>query len=99
MTNQEWKQFIGDILDSVERELLPSTPVEDQTALQAFRARVRLKRVTEARKPFERELDGLIDGRSSLQAAAQRYLDKAVPRVLEDTVATLKKTLGPEAGP
>ena len=51
------------LLDSVERELHPDAPTADREALRAFRSRLDRKRVTEARKPYERKIDRLVESR------------------------------------
>jgi len=91
MTNAAWKQCIIGFLDGVERDLHADAPAEDKVALQALRSRLEKKRITEARKPYERKIDALIDSRPYLFAAAHRHLGKVVPVAVERAAASLKK--------
>ena len=91
MTNREWKQFIGGLLDSIELELHPAAPTEDRVALRAMRSRLEKKPVTEARKPYERKIDRLIKRRPYLFAAAHRHIGKALPSAVEKAITSLKK--------
>jgi len=91
MTNREWIHFMSGLLDSVERELHPDAPTEDREALQAFRGRLERKRVTEARKPYERKIDSLVESRPYLFAAAHRHIGKILPPAVERAASTLKR--------
>jgi hypothetical protein len=91
MTNREWKHFISDLLDAVERELHPDTPTEDREALRAMRSILDRKRITEARKPYERKIDRLIESRPYLFAAAHRHIGKVLPPAVEQAASTLKR--------
>src|SRR5437868_14219170 len=91
MTFREWKHFIGEVLDSIERELHPDAPAEDRDALRVLRSSLEHRRVTQARKPFERKIDRLIGGRPYLFAAAHRHIGKILPPALELAAATIKR--------
>jgi hypothetical protein len=91
MTNREWKLFMNGLLDSVERELHPDTPTEDREALRAFRGRLERKRITEARKPYERKIDRLVESRPYLLAASHRYIGKVLPPLVEQSASLLKR--------
>jgi hypothetical protein len=91
MTNREWKNFTNGLLDSIERELHPDAPTEDREALRALRSSLERKRVTEARKPYERKIDRLVDSRPYLFAAAHRHIGKILPQTVERAASTLKK--------
>src|ERR1017187_583949 len=89
MTNREWKHFMSGLLDSVERELHPDAPTEDREALRAFRGRLERKRVTEARKPYERKIDRLVESRPYLFAAAHRHIGKILPPAVEQAASDM----------
>ena len=91
MTNAAWKQCIVGFLDGVRRELHTDTPTEDKDALQAMRSRLEKKRITEARKPFERKIDRLIESRPYLFAAAHRHIGKVLPPLVEQAASTMKR--------
>ena len=91
MTNAEWKRCITGFLDGIEHELHPDSPTEDREALQALRSSLERKRITEARKPYERKIDKLIEGRPYLFAAAHRHIGKSLPPLVERSVSSLKK--------
>ena len=91
MTNREWKDFMSGAGDSLERELHPDAPTEDREVLRAFRGQLERKRVTEARKPFERKIDKLVKTRPYLWAAAHRHIGKVAPPLVERAAATLKR--------
>jgi hypothetical protein len=82
---------MSDLLDAVERELHPDAPTEDREALLALRSSLEQKRVTEARKPFERKIDRLVETRPYLWAAAHRHIGKVAPPLMERAAATLKR--------
>jgi len=79
------------LLDAVERELHPDAPTEDREALRALRSRLERKRVTEARKPYERKIDRLVESRPYLFAAAHRHIGKILPPAVERAASTLKR--------
>lgn len=91
MTNAEWKQCIVGLLEGVERELHADAPTEDKDALQAMRSRLEKKRIAEARKPFERKIDRLIESRPYLLAAAHRHIGKVLPPVVEQAASMMKR--------
>jgi hypothetical protein len=93
MTNTEWKQCIIGFLDAVERELHPDAPIADREELRTLRSSIERKRVTEARKPYERKVDRLFDdaGRPYLWAAAHRHIGKAAPAAVEQAAALLNR--------
>src|ERR1035437_9501985 len=91
MTNREWKHFMSGLLDSVERELHPDAPTEGREALRAFRGQLERKRVTEARKPYERKIDRLVESRPYLFAAAHRHIGKILPLAVEQAASTMKR--------
>ena len=91
MTNAEWKQCIVGLLDGVERELHADAPTEDKEALQAIRSRLEKKRTTEARKPFEKKIDSLIENRPYLFAAAHRHIGKVLPPAVEQAASLMKR--------
>jgi prephenate dehydrogenase len=91
MTFREWKHFTSELLDSVERELHPDAPAEDRDALQTLRSSLERRRVTQARKPFERKIDRLIESRPYLFAAAHRHIGKILPQAVEQAASTMKR--------
>jgi hypothetical protein len=91
MTNAEWKQCIVGLLDGVERELHADAPTEDKVALQAMRSRLEKKRIAEARKPYERKIDSLIESRPYLFAAAHRHIGKVLPPAVEQAASMMKR--------
>jgi hypothetical protein len=91
MTNAAWKKFMVSLLDAVERELHADAPAEDKDALQAMRSCLEKKRITEARKPFERKIDRLIESRPYLFAAAHRHIGKILPPAVELAASTMKR--------
>lgn len=91
MTNAAWKQCIVGLLDGVERELHANAPNEDRDALQAKRSHVERKRITEARKPFERKIERLIASRPYLFAAAHRHIGKVLPPIVEQAACAVKR--------
>ena len=91
MTNEAWKQCIVGLLDGVERELHADAPAEDKDALKAMRSGLEKKRITEARKPFERKIDRLIESRPYLFAAAHRHIGKVLPPMVEQAASTMKR--------
>ena len=91
MTNREWKDFTSGLFDALERELHPDAPAADREALQALRSSVDRKRVTEARKPYERKIDRLVNSRPYLFAAAHRHIGKILPQAVEQAASTMKR--------
>ena len=91
MTNREWTDFMSGLLDAIERELHPDAPTEDREALRAFRSRFERKRVTEARKPYERKIDRLVESRPFLFAAAHRHIGKILPPAVEQAASAMKR--------
>jgi hypothetical protein len=79
------------LLDGVERELRPSTPIKTKAALRTFRSRLGQRRVMQSRKPFERELEVFLQSSSILRAASRRHIRKKAPPIIFAVVATLKK--------
>ena len=79
------------LLDAIERELHPDAPTEDREALRAFRRRFERKRVTEARKPYERKIDRLVESRPYLFAAAHRHIGKILPPAVEQAASAMKR--------
>ena len=94
MTNREWKHFTNGLLDGLERELHPDAPTEDREALRALRSSLERKRVTEARKPYERKIDRLVGSRPYVFAAAHRHIGKVLPPVVEQAASTMKRARG-----
>ena len=91
MTNAAWKQCVFGLLDGVERELHADAPTEDKNALQAIRSSLEKKRMTEARKPFERKIDRLIESRPYLFAAAHRHIGKVLPPAVERAASSMSR--------
>jgi hypothetical protein len=93
MTNAEWKQCLCGFLDDVERELRSDTPIEDRNALGAMRRRIRAKRITRPRKPYENEVDALVESRAHLREAAHRHMGKVVPAAIERATSALLRAV------
>jgi hypothetical protein len=91
MKSAEWKQCVVGFLDAVERELHSDAPNEDREALQTMRSLLKRKRNSEARKPFERKIDKLIQNSPYLFAAAHRHIGKVLPPAVEQAASTLKR--------
>jgi hypothetical protein len=80
-----------DLLEGAERELRSSVPTKTRAALNAFRVRLRARRVAGGRKNFEEELEAFLQGDCLLRAATERHLGKQVKLASERVVAVLKK--------
>ena len=91
MTHPEWKQLTIGLLDGIERELHADTPAEDRSALRSLRSSFERKRVTEARKPYERKAERLVDSRPYLFAAMHRHIGKILPAAVEQAASTMKR--------
>jgi hypothetical protein len=91
MTNAAWKQCIVGLLDGVERELHADASAEDKDALKAMGSLLERKRITEARKPFERKIDRFIESRPYLFAASHRHVGKVLPSIVEHAASTMKR--------
>jgi hypothetical protein len=66
-------------------------PAEDKDALKSVRSLLEKKRITEARKPFERKIDRLLESRPYLFAAAHRHIGRVLPQAVELTASTMKR--------
>jgi len=91
MTHPEWKRCMIDLLDGIERELDTDTPAEDRSELRSLRSSFERKRVTEARKPYERKAERLVDSRPYLFAAMHRHIGKILPAAVEQAASTMKR--------
>jgi hypothetical protein len=91
MTNREWKDFTSGLIDALERELHPDAPAKDREALQALRSSLARKRVTEARKPYERKIDRVVKSRPYLFAAMHRHIGKILPQAVEQAASAMKR--------
>ena len=87
----DWMKCMTGLLDGVERELPSTAPMKTRAALEAFRSRLKEKRITRSRKAFEIEVEAFLQSRYILRAAAQRYVNRILPPAIRRATAVLKK--------
>ena len=81
---------MNSLLDGVESGLRPGSSREDRATLATLRNRLSSKRVTEARKPYEEEIEATLQSKSSLRVAATIHLGMGAHTALEQAVSTLR---------
>lgn len=87
----DWKDTMKDILDGVERELCPSTPIKTRADLTAFRMCLDESPMVRRRKQFEQELEAFLQSKPFLRAAGKRYLRKKLIPALEMVTAVMNE--------
>jgi hypothetical protein len=87
----QWKDWMRDFVDGIERELRPSCPLKSRTDLGEFRGRLDTKRVRGGHKRFERELEELLQSDPFLRRATERYFAREVPAALEAALVVLEQ--------
>jgi len=93
MTLSQRKACMEELLDGVQQELGSTVPIKTKVALDTFRKRLHGTTVARRRKRFEQELEAFLQSKRALQAAAERYLCKKIPPVIEAAVAVMKRAL------
>lgn len=90
MMTTSWKTTITELLDGVEAELCPSTPIRARAVLASYREAVDAAKSRTARRSLERTIDICIQSKPYYRAAARRYLTS---QVTQKVVPVLKELL------
>jgi hypothetical protein len=69
----------------------PDASLDIKARLRSFRIRLEQVPIGLSRKAFKEELEDFIQKNSSLRKAAQEYIDKMLPSVLQRADKALKK--------
>ena len=91
MSRLEWNCTMEGLIDGIERRLPSSASARTRLALNAFRARLKARRIAGGQKRFEQELEDFIQNNVAVRGAAERHLCSIMIPAVEAAHVALKK--------
>jgi hypothetical protein len=91
MDRLSWQRTMEEFISGIERELLPLTPSGIRMALDAFRVRLRARRLVGGRKHFEGQLESFVTENGAVRDAAERHLGVATVVAVEEARTALAR--------
>jgi uncharacterized Rossmann fold enzyme len=89
MTFTQWKAFIKEFIDEIQKQPSVLISSETRTSLKEFQKHLETPRNAQQRKRFEQKLEAFIIGNPALKKATERHLKKRIPVTIEKAVSAL----------
>ena len=86
-----WQHAMEAHISGIERELRSSSRSRTRMALNAFRVRLRARRLVEGHKQFEEQLECFIAENADVRGAAESYLAVATVAAMEQARSALAR--------